>query len=183
MSDLAVQANPAPRHLDLPEGWSPGESAPTAIEYPIGHVPPCHLPGHTWALIETPAGDVIGLPRHVPEGATCRLTWSLPHVVDGSADTIPARDREAVAQYAAAVLLDQVAAMTSGDQSSLIVADAVDHGVSAPNYAERARTARKRYHDLLGIDPKRVQAASVTVNPPLPSTTRYGRLLFRGRRG
>lgn len=181
VADLAAVDDPLPRHLEWPAAID-AASAPVAIEYPIGHVPPRMVPRHAWALLETPAGRVLGLPGYIPAGAVCRLTWTLPHQLADDEDTIPAGDREAVAQYAAAVLLDQVAAMTSGDQSSLIQADAVDHKDSGPNYAARAGTARRRYHDLLGIDPKRVQAASVTVNPPLPSTTGGRRLLF-WRRG
>lgn len=182
VSDLAVLATPAPQHLALPAGWDAEASAALTIEHPIGHVPPCLVPAHAWAMLATPAGRVIGLPAGIGAAELCRLTWSLPHELGESVDTIPLQDREAVAQYASALLLDQVAAMTSGDQSSLIQADAVDHKDSAPNYAERARTARRRYHDLLGIDPKRVRPASVTVHPPLPSTTGWGRLLFGRRR-
>lgn len=178
VSDLTVQDTPAPRHLALPEGWDEASTALT-IEHPIGSVPPRTVPRHLWALLDAPDGRVIGLPDQIIAGEVCRLTWSLPHELTETADTIRLVDREAVAQYAAAVLLDQVAAMTSGDQSSLIQADAVDHKDSGPNYAARAGTARRRYHDLLGIDPKRVQAASVTVHPPLPSTTGGRRLLFR----
>ncbi|WP_238121965.1 MULTISPECIES: hypothetical protein [unclassified Xanthobacter] len=183
VSDLVAQDAPVPRHLDLPEGWDVEASIALTIEYPVGHVPPRIMPRHAWAVLVTPAGQVLGLPRAIPAGATCRLTWTLPHEIGEDVDTLPPGDREAVAQYAAAVLLDQVAAMTSGDHSSVIQADAVDHQEAGPNYAARASTARRRYHDLLGIDPKRVQAASVTVNPPLPSTTGEHRLLFRRRRG
>lgn len=169
--------------LPLPSGWAAGASSALAIEQPVGHVPPCFLPRHLWAQIETPDGPIIGLPSEIAVGTTCRLTWSLPHVVDETEDTMPTADREAVAHYAAALLLDQAAALTSGDQSSTIHADAVDHDKAAPNYAERARTARKRYHDLLGIDPKRQQPAAVIVQPPLASTTGASRLLFRRSRG
>lgn len=182
VSDLAVVATPAPRHLELPEGWDMDASDALAIEHPIGHVPPCYVPRHLWSTLETPAGRVIGLPRSIPEADLCRLTWTRPHELTGTADTIAVADREAVGQYAAAVLLDQVAALTSGDQSPTIHADAVDHKDAAPNYAERARTARRRYHDLLGIDPKRIQPASVTVSPPLLSTTGQDRLLHWRRR-
>lgn len=179
VTDIAAQDDPAPRHLPLPDGWVAGASAPLAIEHPIGHVPACHVPRHCWAVLDTPTGTVIGLPPSLPANALCRLTWSLPHQLGDTIDTVPVADREALAQYAAGLLLDQVAVMRTGDQSSVIRADSVDHGESGPNYAARAAAARKRYHDLLGIDLKRVQPASVTVHPPMPSTTGGGRLLFR----
>lgn len=181
VTDLAAQAEPRPRHLPLPAGWEADASRPLTLEYPIGHVPPRLVPRQAWTILTGPDKQVIGLPDAIAPGALCRLGWTLPHRLTGDEDTIPAGDREAVAQYAAAVLLDQVAAMTSGDRSSLIQADAVDHGASGPNYAARAATARRRYHDLLGIDTKRVQAASVTVHPPLASTTGGSWLLYRRR--
>lgn len=183
VTDIVALDSPAPRHLPLPAGWVAEVSAPISIEHPIGHVPPRHVPRHCWAVLDTPAGTVIGLPPHLPATETYRLTWTLPHQLSDTADTIPEADREAVAHYAAGLLLDQVAVMRTGDQSSVIRADSVDHGETGPNYAARANAARKRYHDLLGIDLKRVQPASVTVHPPMPSTTGGDRLLFRRRRG
>lgn len=183
VADLAaiVDGSPTIRRLPLPTDWTDGSEI-VSIEHPIGHVPPRLLPRETWSALRTPTGVVIALPHGADAGEVHRLIYTVAHALDGTTDTIPIADREAVAQYAAAILLDQVAALTSGDSGSTIKADAVDHGASGPNYAERARTARKRYHDLLGIDPKRMKAASVTVHPPLPATTGLGRLLFGRRR-
>lgn len=180
VADLSaiVDGDPVVRRLPLPAGWG-DDSDIVSIEHPIGHVPPRLLPRETWSRLQTPTGVVIALPRCTTAGDVHRMIFTVAHVLDDTTDTVPVADREAVAQYAAAILLDQVAALTSGDSGSTIKADAVDHGASGPNYAERARTARKRYHDLLGIDPKRMKAASVTVHPPLPTTTGQGRLLFR----
>jgi len=140
-----------------------------------GDPPLAHLP--------LPTGTATGVPVGVAAGAMHRLTWTRPHDVGEAVDTVPAADREAVAHYAAALLLDQLAAAASGDVTSTIRADAVDHGEAAPNYAQRARTARQGYHALLGIDPRRQQPAAVTVHPPLANTLGGDRLLFRRRRG
>jgi len=186
VSDLAAVVTPGDpplAHLPLPTGWATGVSAALVVEHPIGHVPPQVLPRHLWSQLATPTGTVIGLPVGVAAGAMHRLTWTRPHDVGEAVDTVPAADREAVAHYAAALLLDQLAAAASGDVTSTIRADAVDHGEAAPNYAQRARTARQRYHDLLGIDPRRQQPAAVTVHPPLANTLGGDRLLFRRRRG
>lgn len=173
-----------PPHLPLPDGWVAGESAAVSIEYPIGAMPPTLMLRPRWGVIATPAGVVIALPQDAAVGKTHRLTFTAPHQLAEDADTVPPADREAVSLYAAAILLDQLAAATSGDQDATIQADSVRHGQTGPNYAARATTARQRYHDLLGIDPKRQIPASVTVAPPLASSTGGGRLLWRrGRNG
>lgn len=169
--------------LPLPPGWEIGASQALMIEHPIGCIPPRTIANHTWATLITPTGPQIGLPAGARVGGIFRLTWTQPHAVDDVVDTIPAQDREAVAQYAAALLLDQVATMVSGDGSPTIKSDSVDHGEKGPNYAKRAETARARYHELLGIDRKRTRPASVTVSRPLPASTGGERLLNRGHRG
>lgn len=178
--DIAASTFGALRKLELPEAWKVGSSAPLTIEHPIGGMPPQMVPRHLWDTLFTPDGPVIGLPSGlIADGALCRMTWTLPHELTDTVDTIPEGDREAIAQYAVSLLLAQQATMVSGDTSSTIKSDSVDHGQSAPNYGKRADAAKARYHELLGIDPKRVQPASVTVAPPLASTTGGDRLLFR----
>ena len=180
VEDIAaiVDGSPAMSRLPLPADWH-STSVPLSIEHPIGRVPRHLIPKHLWALQATPTGPMLALPEHTAAGLVHRLEYTLPHELTVTVDTVPESDREAVAQYAAAILLDQVSTATAGDTGSTIKSDAVDHGQSGPNYAERARSARKRYHDLLGIDPRRQQPASVTVAPPMPATTGKGRLLFR----
>lgn len=179
MVDDLVSLAGTPKTLPLPADWLPGQSRALSIEYPIGNMPRTFMARHRWAVMATPTGEVIALPPEAVTGEIHRLDWSRPHVLTASEDTIPEPDREAVAQYAAAVMLDQLAALTSGDRDATIKADTIDHGEAAPNYAARAKTARQRYHDLLGIDTKRLQPASVTVNPPLPSSRGDSRLLWR----
>ncbi|WP_020179651.1 hypothetical protein [Methylopila sp. M107] len=183
VTDVVVGYSGAVRALELPSGWEIGASQPLTVEYPVGKMPPAIVPRHLWDVLVTPDGPLIGLPDVIVAGETCRLTWTLPHVLSDSEDTAPPADREAIAQYAASLLFDQAAAQVSGDGLSTIKSDSVDHGEQAPNFGKRAVAARARYHELLGIDPKRVQPASVTVAPSLPSTAGEDRLLFTRRRG
>lgn len=108
-----------------------------------------------------------------------------PHCLfaDADTDTLPPDDMEAVASYAAAVLFDQIAAATSGDSSLTIAADAVDHKQKPSEFAKRATTLRQRYHDLLGIDPKRLKGGSTLAQVRLPSSRGGRRLIQRNGRG
>lgn len=178
VSDLLSEAGTPPQ-LPLPVGWIDGESTAVSLEHPVGHMPPCQMLRPLWGEILTPDGQVIALPRDAVAGGTYRLVWTVPHRLDDVTDTIPSSDREAVALYAAAILLDQLAAATSGDHDATIRADTVRPGQTGVNYAARADTCRQRYHDLLGIDRRRLAPASVTVAPPLSSSRGEHRLLNR----
>lgn len=177
----APAAEGTPAHLPLPAGWTDGSEA-LGVEYPVGEMPPRMLSRPAWGTLATPGGSLIAVPAEIG-GQTCRLTWTLPHVVSATEDTIPAADREALCWYAAAVLLDQVAAATSGDRSSLMAADQVDQADKSKAYAARAATARRRYHDLLGIDVRRQSPASAIAAPAIAAGSKWGRLLFRRRDG
>lgn len=153
-----------------------------AIEFPIDQVPPRFLSPHQWQPYDAPEGRCLLVLARIQPDETIRVTYAGPHVLADDECSIPETDREAVGSYAAAILFDQIAAMTSGDGNPTIPADTVNHGAKPENFAKRAERWRQRYHDLLGIDVKRVKAASVVVTTPLASTTGGGRLTHgRGR--
>ena len=79
-------------------------------------------------------------------------TGGEPHLLDAATDTISPGDREAVALWAAALLLDQLAARHAGDTDSTIGADGVDRHAQADRYRRLAKDHRARYAALLGLD-------------------------------
>ena len=85
------------------------------------------------------------------------------HVLTETQDTIPFIDREAVANWAAAFLLDGMAAGYAGSIASTISSDSVEHGAKANNYHTQAAACRKFYRDHMGLDDKRNAAAGTTV--------------------
>lgn len=162
--------------LALPTGWEPGFSSLTSLESPVGKVPPSYLEQDSWGMYNAPAGMQVMVRDSLAAGALVRATYTIGHVVTTVADTIPATDREPVASYAAAVLLDQLASLYSGDSDSTIQADSVNHQSKAGEFASRARALRKRYYDDLGIDTKRNGAAGVVVNLDLANSLGRDRL-------
>ncbi len=85
------------------------------------------------------------------------------HTLADDGTSIPAPDREAVCAWAAALLLDQLAALHANDTDSTLRADAVDRQSLSDRYARLARGHRKRYRELLGLDARperRVRPAS-----------------------
>ncbi|TXH32519.1 MAG: hypothetical protein E6Q98_24655 [Rhodospirillaceae bacterium] len=170
--------SPGGKVLDFPDG----AIRVIGIEYPVAEMPASRLRSDQWSVYEAPAGKQIVLDIATQAASYVRLTVTRRHLLSDDDDTIPDTDQEAVASYAAAILFDQISADTSGDGSPTIAADAVNHQAKPDNFAKRAERLRQRYYDLLGIDPKRVQAASVNVTVPMASTTGGPRLLHHRRR-
>jgi hypothetical protein len=165
------------RTLALPAAADPDQ--PFQLEHPIDDDPPAYLDADDWIVYRGPTTTEIRLVGSLAAGAVVRMTYGASHVVDATTDTIPVRDREAVACYAAATLADMMALRTAGDGSPTIGADSVDHGSKSSNYAARANRLRQRYFELLGIDPKRLAPASATGT--VPSKASWGSSFFQRR--
>ena len=170
--------SPGGKILDVPEN----AIRVIGIEYPVAEMPTSHLLSDQWGIYKAPNGEKIILDVHTLMASYVRLTMVRDHILTRTDDTIPAVDREAVGSYAAAILFDQMSAATSADGNATIEADAVNHQGKPDNFAKRAATLRQRYYDLLGLDPKRVQGASVNVTVALPSSTGGRRLTHHRRR-
>lgn len=167
--------------MALPAGWVDDFSAIKSLEYPVGSVPPRLLENTAYELYQSPSAVQALFVSSITAGQPVRWTYTATHTLSGVADTIPAQDREAVCAWAAAILLDQLAARFSGDSDSTLGADSVDHGSKAGEYASRARALRKRYLDELGVDPKRTSAAGTVVDLDLNLGTGRDRLTHPGR--
>lgn len=151
--------------LDLPEAWEPEVSAVQSIEYPVGEAPPAHLDAEAWRLYEGPDGVSIQIDDAAAAGAVYRIRFTAGHTLSAETDTIPARDREAVASYAAGLLLEGLAGIHAADSDEALVgAPVVQQSSKFDRYARRARTLIKRYGELLGVQEPRTQAAGTAVN-------------------
>lgn len=171
-------------HLPLPEGWVAGVSAAVSLETPPDQEPPQVTAGSAVMAEEVPTGWRLRLVGAIPAGQAIRLRWTAPHTVDDIQDTIPATDREAVAAYASAHLLDALAAEKSADIDSSIGAADVGRRSVAQEYAARAKTLRQRYSASLGLDSDRVVPAGTVVSVARPDSLGVGRLTHgRHRRG
>ncbi len=162
-------------YLPLPSGWEAGSSL-ASLEYPLGEVPPCYLETACWGMYNAPVGWQVMVRDAINAGEMVRASYTIAHVLNATEDTVPSGDQEPVASYAAAMLLDMLASLYSGDSDSTIQADSVNHQSKAGEFAARARTLRKRYFDDLGIDQKRNQAAGVVVNLDMASSLGRDRL-------
>ncbi|MCB1908813.1 MAG: hypothetical protein KDH15_15715 [Rhodocyclaceae bacterium] len=139
------------QELPLPAGWVAGVSGLRAVELLPEQVPPALLPISRCLVYRRPAGEAIILDRVLTAGDAVRLTFTAPHVLDDTTDTIPEADRGAVACYAAAELADQLAAASADDVAPTIAADSADQGHAAREWAATARRLRARYFAALGI--------------------------------
>ncbi|WP_119304959.1 hypothetical protein [Dongia deserti] len=168
--------------LALPVGWQEGFSDLKSLEHPVGNIPPTFIAPEFRRLYQKPASTVIQLDSAIGAGQAVRTTYTIRHQVDGVTDTIPVDDREPIASYAAAILLDELAAFFSGASDSTIQADAVDHRSRGDQFASRASRLRKFYFDQLGIDPKREVAAGTVVELDVRDSLGGPRMTHRLRR-
>lgn len=149
-------------HLPLPEDWQPGFSRVLSVGLPIG---PPHatqvLPNDDWCVAHASANEaVINLHRPIGGGDKAIVVFTAAH----TAESIPLVDLEAVAHYGAAILLEQLAVIYSGDRQSTIESDSVEHQAKGSSYAARANEQRKLYLDHMGIDPKRTVSAGALIS-------------------
>lgn len=177
VADLVMAAGALP----LPDDWDAATSALAAIEHPLGEVPPAWRPVADWTLYQEPARTVIrpvgASAESCPpgDGETVRVSYTAPHAVDAMTDTVPAADREAVAAWAAALLLDELAADAAATVDSTIEADSVEHASRARDYRALARAHRDRYYLLVGRGNtgRQVRAAGTAVQPRGPRRRWY----------
>jgi hypothetical protein len=167
------------RLLPLPAAWVTDFSAIRTIEYPIGSLPPTLFPDH--AFYQSPSTLKILTPSAVAPAASARVTFTVRHQVDGGTDTIPVDDLEAVCNYAAAVLFEQLAAIYAGSGDATIAADTVDHRSKASEFRQQAATCRRRFYEQLGVDPKKNNAAGAVVNLDLQDSLGQDRLTHSNR--
>lgn len=164
--DLAVEdvTAAAGRFQDLPAGWQSGFSSVRDIEVPPEADPPSYLAAGAWAIEAVPSGVRLRLADGLAADDTLRIRYTVRHRVDAGTDTVPETARGPICALAAAHLLDALAAARSGDGSSTITSDSVDHATRVQEYAARARALRKRYEDELGVQANRLVGASAVGN-------------------
>ncbi|GAB3451578.1 hypothetical protein [Insolitispirillum peregrinum] len=176
---VADLVSPGGVFLPLPAGWVVGMSSMISVETPIDMDPPVISAA---SVEEVPAGWRLRLAVPMATGEMIRLRWTVPHVVDDTTDTLPVADREAVAAYAAAHLLEAMAAARSADCDSSIGAANVGWQSAASEYAKRAKDLRGRYFVALGLDSDRVVPAGTVVSVTRPDSLGAGRLTHGRRR-
>ncbi len=168
-------------YLDMPSEWQIEYSSLKSLEYPIGSFPPEYIEVATYGIYNSPTGRQIMHDASLNSGEGVRVTYTIKHTVDGATDTTLSLDHEAISSWAAAVLCEQLATFYSGDQDALIQADSVNHSDMASRYNRRAKDNRKRYYDMMGIEPKRNKAAGVQVDLDMRNSRGNNRLTHSNR--
>lgn len=173
--------------LDPPTGWVGGQSQVILLETPIDAVPPVVIGPSGMTVEEVPSVEGnrwrIRLFRALAVGAAVRVRWTAPHTVDEVIDTVPMVDQEAVAAYAAAHVLEGLAAEKSADIDPSISAADVRQASIAGEYAKRAKDLRTRYYTALSLDSERIAPAGAVVAVSRPASSGLGRLTHGWGRG
>lgn len=176
---IAAATAPGTALIDLPAPW-------TADIARLGGVARVLSGGDEEALRATVeltlAGERIRLCPVPAAGADLVIRWHDAHVLDEETDTIPPAHREALAAWAGALLLDQLAGVYAGAVSPTIPSDSADWQTKSNDYARRARDLRRRYQEGIGVDPSRTAPAYAVVDLDRPDSRGRDRLLHPGRR-
>ena len=140
-----------------PEGWTDGAWIKSA-EYPIGLDPIAAIDVSAYL---SPTGWQIMAADHVAAGGVVRVTFMAEHELSATEDTIPARHRLAVAQYAAHLLCHQLATHYSAQRETSMGSDASMTETRAREFAARSKELRAAYYAGVGItDPFKATAGS-----------------------
>ena len=108
-NDIPVDVTaPGGNSLNLPTAYVPGFSKLRAIESPPDQVPPRFMNRTAFALYATPLGDRLIFASELSDGQELRLHLTVPHVMTTEGTSVPPHRIEAVACWAAALLLDQL---------------------------------------------------------------------------
>lgn len=162
--------------IALPPDWSHGLSFIESIEYPIGSVPETLIDPRDWRFYQTPAAICIRFSAIRPVSSqNVRLLYYIMH----TETSLPAADRDAVANLAASICLRQLAAAFGQTGDSLIQADSVNYRSKSDEFRRLADSFEGLYTHHVGIkDSDTVAAASVIASAPDNSRPR----LIHGRR-
>ncbi len=142
-----------------PEPFEDGFSVVSALEFPIGGVPPSYIENEAWQMYRTPSGLKImltytGIPSN---GDHVRVTWTARHLPGTSgnntvATTVPDADFEAVSDLASSLCCEKLAAQYAQTRDASIQADSVNYRTKSQEYLQLAKTLRQRYLDHVGIE-------------------------------
>jgi len=137
--------------LSLPADWDEGFSRIMAVEYPLGEREPVYLDSDQYMLYRTASGCTLRLLHDTPaQGETVRLTYTLPHSLTETADTIPPSHFDAVVYWAAALMCREFASKFMHTQDPTMSADSVDYHSKADEASRLARQFELLYYKHLG---------------------------------
>lgn len=157
-------------NLPLPTSWAEGSTLIQA-EYPIGERPRTFIAPSSIEESATPTGTLLVLVSHIDTGESVRVTYTAPHVLDATTDSVPARHQRALAALAASDLCGQLAAHYANEGAPTIGADTVDHQGKTERWRARARDLAQEYARIVGPAPSdRAKAASVDVAVSRPDS-------------
>ena len=144
--------------LDTPQAvegqvgvFEPEFSIIREIEYPIERTPKETLLDADVSLYQTPTGFKIQIQSCAPSATEIlRCTWTARHKSDGS--TVPDKDFYAVADFAASLALEALAAIYVQIGDPAISADSVNYRTKSQEYRDLAKVVRRRYFNHVGVE-------------------------------
>lgn len=173
-----------------PSDWEDDFSRVEQIEYPTGEQAPEYIDANEYDGDRLQSDNTRKLQLFnevIPNLDTAYVTYTLRHVLTESGtptDTIPAVDRDAVANLAAALCLRFLAAYYAQTSDSTIGAESIDYADKARQYQGLADDCERFYRAHMGMpkDGALVGAASAVVDLDVDLQNGAGDRFFHPRR-
>jgi len=161
--------------FDLPSTFIYDWSIVEGVEYPQGEQTPTYLDTNLFMLYGGTAGNFqLRLLQTPATGYTARMSYTAPHTVDNTTDTVPSADFEAICQLAASMLASELASLYGGTRKSTYEANMVNYRAKSDEWRGISRHFLLNFKMLMGIDAK----SSVPAAAVRSTVTRYN-AIFR----
>lgn len=133
-----------------PSAWEDRFSVILEIEFPTGEDPVVLIENlqDTFRIVQQSNVELIQfLTLTIPNLDTLRILFTAPHIVDGSSNTIPTNDENAVVALAASKLAAGLAAFYAEAHESSIDAETVDNQTKADTFSDLSEKLIKEYRE------------------------------------
>lgn len=170
-------------NITLPTDWLRDFSSVVSIWYPYKSTDqtPLYLERSAWIIVETPTAQVLRLLEDTPSTSeTLRLTYTVPHTLSATANTIPDADFDAVCDLGSAFYCRALAAKYAQTSDATIGADAVNYRTKSQEYSALAKALAAAYDSHIGKkEGDTTRAASVTQEWDVDFSTGDDRIVHR----
>lgn len=149
VDDLITGDGTALRHA-TPTDWEDRFSVITEVEFPTGEDPVVLLQNlqDLFRIVQQSNVELIQFKTlTIPNLDTLRIVFTALHIVDGSTNTIPINDENAVVALAASKLAAGLAAFYAEAHESSIDAETVDNQSKADTFSNLSKELVKEYQE------------------------------------
>lgn len=142
--------------------WEPGFSRVVGVEFPVDEDPPRYIDDEDFRVLDADDSGTGSVTRNQrlylrtvspSEDDTFRVQHTARHTVNSTLCSIPSADEEAVGDFGASIMLEDIAAYVAGltSQAGLQIDEVIPYTEVAAEKRAAAKAARRRARVMLGL--------------------------------